>query len=193
MKKRTFWILIAALLVLDQLVKIFIKTHMTLDEHIAVFGSWFYIRFIENPGAAFGFSFGGDYGKLALSLFRLVAVGAIVWLMYRLFRRRDTPKGIFVGLGLILAGALGNIVDSLFYGLIFNESTFGTVAALFPPEGGYAGFLHGRVVDMLYFPLIRNAAGEVVFFSPVFNLADTYISIGVIYLLLFQWKFLSKN
>ncbi len=193
MKRRNFWILVIALLLLDQAVKIFIKTHMTLDQHIAVFGNWFYIRFIENEGAAFGFTFGGDYGKLALSLFRIVAVGAIIWFIDRLFKRQDIPKGVFVGLGLILVGALGNIVDSLFYGLIFSPSGYDAVATLFPAGGGYAGFLHGSVVDMLYFPLIRNAAGEVVFFSPVFNLADTFISIGVVYLLLFQWKFLSKN
>lgn len=193
MKKSRFYLLIISLLLLDQAVKVLVKTHMTLDEHIAVFGQWFYIRFIENPGAAFGFQLGGDYGKLALSLFRLVAVAGIIWFIRRLFRRGNTPKGVLVGLGLILVGALGNIVDSLFYGLIFNESTFGAAATLFPEGGGYAGFLHGRVVDMLYFPLIRSAAGEVLFFTPVFNLADAYISVGAIYLLLFQWKFFSRS
>ena len=193
MKKRNFILFVIALLVIDQAVKIFIKTHMTLDQHIAVFGQWFYIRFIENPGAAFGFEFGGSYGKLFLSLFRIVAVGFIIWYINRLGRRGDTPRGVLIGLGLILVGALGNIVDSMFYGLIFNESTYGTAATLFPEGGGYAGFLHGKVVDMLYFPLIRNAEGHVLFFSPVFNLADSYISVGVIYLLLFQWKFFSKS
>ncbi len=193
MKKRNFVLFVLALLIIDQAVKIFIKTHMTLDQHIAVFGEWFYIRFIENRGAAFGFEFGGSYGKLFLSLFRIVAVGAIVWFIDRLFKRGGTPRGVLIGLGLILIGALGNIVDSLFYGVIFNESTYTAAATLFPEGGGYAGFLHGKVVDMLYFPLIRNAEGDVLFFSPVFNLADTYISVGVIYLLLFQWKFFSKN
>ena len=193
MKKRNFILFVIALLVIDQAVKIFIKTHMTLDQHIAVFGQWFYIRFIENPGAAFGFEFGGSYGKLFLSLFRIVAVIGIAWFIGRLFKRGDTPCGVLIGLGLILVGALGNIVDSMFYGLIFNESTYGAAATLFPEGGGYAGFLHGRVVDMLYFPLIHNAEGNVLFFSPVFNLADAYISVGVIYLLLFQWKFFSKN
>lgn len=191
MKKRNLIILVVLLLVIDQVVKIFVKTHMTLDEYIPVFGQWFYIRFIENPGAAFGFEFGGDYGKLFLSLFRIVAVGFIIWYMVRLTKRSDVPKGVLVGLGLILVGALGNIVDSMFYGMIFSESGYSTVATMFPEGGGYAGFLHGKVVDMLYFPIIKNAAGQTVFFSPVFNLADAYISVGVIYLLLFQWKFFS--
>ena len=191
MKKRTLILFLILLLAIDQIVKIFIKTHMTLDQHIAVFGEWFYIRFIENPGAAFGFELGGSYGKLILSLFRIVAVCFIGYYIEKLRRRGDVPCGVLVGLGLILAGALGNIVDSLFYGMIFNESTYTTAATLFPEGGGYAGFLHGRVVDMLFFPIIRNAAGETVFFSPVFNLADTYISVGVIYLMIFQWKFFS--
>ena len=191
MKKRNLIILIVLLLAVDQIVKILVKTNMTLDEHIRVFGTWFYIRFIENPGAAFGFELGGNYGKLILSLFRIVAVGLIIWYINRLFKKEKTPTGVLVGLALILSGALGNIVDSMFYGMIFNESTYSTVATLFPEGGGYAGFLHGKVVDMFYFPIIRNGAGEVLFFSPVFNLADAYISVGVIYMLLFQWKFFS--
>ncbi|MCD8185165.1 MAG: lipoprotein signal peptidase [Rikenellaceae bacterium] len=193
MKRRNLLILIALLLVVDQVVKILVKTHMTLDQYIPAFGKWFYIRFIENPGAAFGFELGGNYGKLILSLFRIVAVGLLFYYLDKLIRRPRVPTGVMVGLALILAGALGNIVDSMFYGLIFNESSFATVASLFPDGGGYAGFLHGKVVDMLYFPIIRNSAGQTLFFSPVFNLADAYISVGVIYLLIFQWKFFSAK
>jgi signal peptidase II len=191
MKKRNLILLLILLLAVDQIVKIFVKTHMTLDQYIPVLGEWFYIRFIENPGAAFGFELGGSYGKLILSLFRVVAVCLIGYYIERLRRRGDVPRGVLIGLGLILAGALGNIVDSLFYGIIFNESTFAAAATLFPEGGGYGTFLHGKVVDMLFFPLVRDAAGKVLFFSPVFNLADAYISVGVIYLLLFQWKFFS--
>jgi len=193
MKRRNLIILMILLLVIDQVVKILVKTNMTLDEHIQVFGNWFYIRFIENPGAAFGFELGGSYGKLILSLFRIVAVVFLFYYLNKLTKRPDVPTGVMVGLSLILAGALGNIVDSMFYGMIFNESTFTTVATLFPEGGGYGTFLHGKVVDMFYFPIIRDAAGKVLFFSPVFNVADAYISVGVIYMLLFQWKFFSGN
>ncbi len=197
MKKRTLVLIVVVLLLIDQIVKIFIKTHMTLDQHIAVLGEWFYIRFIENPGAAWGFQFGGSYGKLFLSLFRIAAVGFLVWFMSKLIRR-GAPKGVLIGFALVIAGAIGNILDSAFYGLIFNESGFSTVATLFPEGGGYASFLHGKVVDMLYFPIIRSTWPQWIpgiggrpfeFFSPVFNLADTYISIGAIYLIAFQRKF----
>ena len=193
MKRRNLIILALLLLVIDQVVKIWVKTHMTLDEHIQVFGNWFYIRFIENPGAAFGFELGGEYGKLILSLFRIVAVGLIVWYINRLSKKGNTPTGVLVGLTLILTGAIGNIVDSIFYGVIFNESTYFTVASLFPEGGGYASLLHGKVVDMFFFPIVRNAAGQTLFFSPVFNLADAYISIGVIYLLIFRWKYFLRE
>ncbi len=190
-------ILIILFLVLDQAVKIWIKTTMTLDEVITVFPNWFFIRFIENPGAAFGFELGGDYGKLILSLFRIVAVGVLIWYIGRLIRKK-APVGVTVGFSMILAGALGNILDSAFYGLIFSESTYTTVATLFPAEGGYAGFLHGKVVDMLYFPLFSGTypswfpgigGDRFTFFSPIFNIADSYITCGVIYMLLFQYKF----
>ena len=199
MKKKHVALLMALLLIIDQVVKIVIKTNMTLDQSIPVFGNWFFIRFIENPGAAWGFEFGGEYGKLFLSLFRIVAVGFLFYFLNRLLKK-DAPKGVLVGFSLIIVGAIGNIVDSMFYGLIFSESTFSTVATAFPEGGGYASFLHGKVVDMLYFPIIRSTyptwfpgvGGEPFsFFSPVFNLADSYISVGVIYLLLFQWKYFS--
>jgi signal peptidase II len=199
-KRTHIALLIVGLLVIDQVVKFWIKTHMTLGESIPVFGDRFQIFFIENEGAAFGMSLGGQYGKLILSLFRLVAVTAIGWFINHLYTRR-APVGVLVGISLILAGALGNIIDSAFYGLIFSESTYSAVASVFPPEGGYAGFLHGKVVDMLYFPLftienmpswlgwLSGADGVFTFFAPVFNIADSYITIAVFYLVLFQWKF----
>lgn len=185
---------IVLLLVIDQIVKIYIKTHMTINEHIAVFGEWFYIRFIENNGAAYGMELGGDYGKLALSLFRIIAVTALSIYIGRLIKR-SAPTGVIVGFSLILAGALGNILDSMFYGLIFTESTYTNIAQLVPCGTGYETFLHGQVVDMLYFPIIKttypewvpNLGGtEFIFFSPIFNIADTYISVGFLYLLIFK-------
>lgn len=191
-------LLIIALLAIDQIVKICVKTHMTLDEAIPVFGEWFYIRFIENRGAAYGLELGGEYGKLILSLFRIVAVGAIGWYIARLIKR-SAPMGVIVGITLVLVGALGNILDSAFYGLIFSASTF-TEAAHFVPWGtGYATFLHGSVVDMLYFPIIEVeqmpdwvpfVGGEpYTFFSPIFNIADSYVTCGIAYLILFQRKY----
>ena len=200
MKRKYIALLIVGLLMLDQVVKFYIKTHMTLGESIHVFGSWFQIYFIENEGAAWGMSLGGPYGKLILSLFRIVAVTAIAWFINYLWKRK-APAGVLVGISLVLAGAMGNIIDSAFYGMIFSESTYASVATLFPEGGGYAGFLHGKVVDMLYFPLftlhdtpgwlgwLAGADGEFTFFAPVFNIADTYISIAVFYLVLFQWKY----
>ena len=149
-------LLIVLLLIADQALKIWIKTHMHLDESIVVFPDWFQLRFIENNGAAFGMhiaSRGGfDWGKLLLGVFRIVIVGFIGWLMHHLCtKRQDTPKGVIVGLALIFAGAMGNILDSAFYGLIFSESTPYTVAQF---GGHYAGFMMGKVVDMSLFPAV---------------------------------------
>ena len=164
---------------------------------MTVFPNWFFIRFIENPGAAFGFELGGSYGKLTLSIFRLVAIGALGYYIHHLLRKK-APTGVLVGFSLIFAGALGNVIDSAFYGLLFSESTFTAPATFLPEGGGYAGFLHGKVVDMLFFPLFRGTypswipgiGGEsFLFFSPIFNLADSYITIGVLYMLLFQRKY----
>lgn len=177
------------LLLLDQILKFWIKTHMTLDESITVFGQWFFIRFIENPGAAFGMELGGRTGKLILSLFRLIVVGILGWYIFRRLIPRNVSMGVIVGFTLILTGAAGNIFDSAFYGMLFSESTFWSAAEFLPEGGGYAGFLHGKVVDMFYFPIIRNAAGAPLFFRPIFNLADSYITCGVVYLLIFQYKF----
>ncbi len=200
MSNSRVWLLIGLFLLVDQVVKIWIKTTMALDESITVFPDWFFIRFIENPGAAFGFQLGGSYGKLALSLFRLAAIGVLIWYLTKLVKKH-APTGVVVGFALILAGAVGNIIDSAFYGLIFSESTPWQVATLFPEGGGYAGFLHGQVVDMLYFPIFSGVypswfpvvgGDPFTFFSPIFNIADSYITCGVIYMLIFQYKFFNK-
>lgn len=198
-------LLVIALLIADQALKIWVKTHMHLDEAIIVFPDWFQLRFIENNGAAFGMhiaSGGGfDWGKLLLGIFRIVLAGGIAWLIGRLLRqRKKTPTGVIVGLALIFAGAVGNILDSAFYGLLFSESTPYSVAHF---GGHYAGFMMGKVVDMFYFPLFQwNNVPRFLrflvdsnnyFFGAIFNLADAYISVAVVYLLLFQYKFLDKQ
>lgn len=192
-KSWVIWAIVVGLVVLDQVVKISVKTTMTLGESHNVLGNWFRWCFIENEGAAFGMSLGGEYGKLALSLFRIVAIGALVWFVHYL-RKQKAPTGVVVGFALILAGALGNMIDSAFYGMMFSESTFASVATFLPEGGGYAPFLHGKVVDMLYFPLFHwpewmPLIGGDLFFSPVFNFADSYITIAVFYLLIFHWKY----
>ncbi len=193
-------LVVTAVLLLDQSVKIWIKTSMVMGDKISVFGDWFYILFTENPGMAFGMEFGGDYGKLALSLFRIFAVIAIGWYLHKL-SKSQASKGLIVGLALVLAGALGNIIDSAFYGMIFTDS-YGRIAEFMPAAGGYATFLHGKVVDMLYFPLIEGnfpswlpiwGGEDFIFFRPIFNIADASISIGVVYLLLFHRKELFKE
>lgn len=190
-------LIISGLLLLDQITKIIVKTQMTINQSITVFPDWFFIHFIENPGAAFGAQFGGEYGKLFLSLFRIAAVIALCWYINKLIKKQ-APTGVLVGFALILAGALGNIIDSAFYGLVFSESTYDAVATFLPEGGGYASFLHGKVVDMLYFPLFSGTypswfpgigGGSFTFFSPIFNVADSYITIGVLYLIIFQYKF----
>lgn len=191
-------VLSVILVVLDQVSKIVVKTSMTLNESIDVFGTWFQIRFIENPGAAFGMELGGDYGKLILSLFRIVAIVFIAIYIKRLLERKANT-GVLIAFTMILVGALGNVFDSAFYGLIFSESTYHSVASFVPWGQGYGTFLHGNVVDMLYFPIIDIDmmpdwvpiwGGEpFVFFSPIFNVADAYISVALIYLLIFQRKF----
>lgn len=195
-------LLVILLLVIDQVIKFAVKLNMTLGESIPVFGDWFQICFIENNGMAFGMQFGGSVGKLALSLFRVVLIGFIMVYLKKLIKKAGTPTGVLVGLSLVLVGAIGNVVDCLFYGEIFSASTYSQVAQLFPPDGGYTGFLYGKVVDMFYFPIIDTILPEwvpfyggehFIFFRPIFNFADACISVSVIYMLLFQRKFFMEE
>lgn len=198
-----YWaiIILFVILFLDQLFKFYIKTHYMLGEEFHVFGwKWFVIHFTENPGMAFGMQFGGNFGKLMLSLLRIVAIGAMIWYLIKIIKEKK-PKGFVICMSLIVAGALGNLIDSAFYGLIFNESYY-QVAELFPDEGAYGSFLHGRVVDMLYFPMFSGqypswfpfvGGNDFLFFRPVFNLADSSITTGVIALLVFQKRYFKKG
>lgn len=195
-------IIIFAVLLLDQAFKIWIKTHFTLHQSVNVLGDWFQLCFVENEGMAFGMVLGGDFGKLFLSLFRIVLSAGIIWYIRKLLKNPETPMGVLVGLSMVLVGALGNIIDSAFYGLIFSESGVTSVATLFPPEGSYGTFLHGKVVDMLYFPLVDTVLPDnfpilggrrFVFFQFIFNVADSAITCGAVYLLIFQYKFFSKK
>lgn len=188
-------ITIFSVLILDQVVKFYIKLTYPLGGGFDMFGlKWAKIHFVENKGMAFGMSFGGELGKLALSSFRIVMVAVLVYLLTRMIKSKEA-KGLIVFFSMIIAGALGNIIDSVFYGKIFSASTYyGAPAELFPASGGYEGWLHGRVVDMLYFPMFhghfpswlpRLGGQEFEFFSPVFNIADSFIFIGVVGILLF--------
>ena len=189
-------IVIFIVLLIDQISKFWVKLSMTIGESIPVFGDWFQIYFIENNGMAFGWEFGAEFGKIALGVFRIIAVALFFYLLYYLSKKKIKFGPLF-GISLITAGALGNIIDGMFYGMIFSESTFTQVATLFPDGGSYAGFMQGKVVDMLYFPLFTfpewmPLVGGQIFFSPIFNIADSAITIGFLYLLIFQWDFL-KN
>ena len=164
------------LVVIDQVIKYLVKTNMELGQQIYVIGQWFRLCFVENEGMAFGMAFGGQVGKFLLSLFRIVLSGALIWWISSLIRKGTAPKGVLVGLRLITSGAVGNIIDSLFYGLIWD----------------YAPFMFGKVVDMFFFPIIREGE-RVIFFSPVFNFADSCVTVGAFYLVLFQWKFFAKD
>lgn len=182
------------ILALDQFIKIWVKTHMVLGQEIHFLGKYGMLHFIENNGMAFGMEWGGRPGKLILSIFRLVAIVAIGWYL-NLIIKKKASLGLALAISAILAGAIGNIIDSAFYGMIFNESTYSTTAALFPEGGGYSSFLHGKVVDMFYFPVINTTwpdwspirpGQSLVFFRPVFNLSDTSITCGVFSIILFQ-------
>lgn len=214
MKKNRGWLLLATgilLVIIDQIIKVLVKTNMTIGEHFSVIGDWFQILFIENEGMAFGMKFGGMVGKFALTLFRLVLFGFLCWWIARLDRKgrqvkvNDTvtwervPTGVLVGLTLITAGALGNIIDCLAYGQLFSASTPYEVAQF---GGSYAPVMFGKVVDMFYFPLIDTTwpswipfiGGEPFrFFEPVFNFADSCVTVGAAYLILFQYKFFTSE
>lgn len=190
------WIAVAivvAILLIDQIIKIEVKTNMTLGEAKRV-TDWFYIEFIENNGMAYGMKF---INKLVLSLFRLFAIGFIGYFLAKIIKKNVAPLGYIVLIAMVLAGAAGNLIDCLFYGLIFDASTPFTVSQFVPFGEGYSTFLHGKVVDMFYFPIIQTTwpewvpyfgGSEYVFFSPVFNFADACISVGVVALLLFYRK-----
>lgn len=179
-------LVIGLVLLVDQASKLLVKTQMFLGEHFNVLGKYFQIYFIENNGMAFGYEFGGDYGKLFLTLFRIAAVVFLGVMLSRMVKKPETPKGALVSLSLILAGALGNIIDSVFYGVLF----------------GYESLFHGRVVDMLYFPLYEGFLPDwipfkggdyFVFFRPVFNVADMAISTGVGMLLVWQNRYFPQE
>ncbi len=178
-------LIIFSVLMIDQLIKYWVKTTLFIGEEIPVFGNWFIIHFTENNGMAFGFELGGSYGKLALSLFRVIAVFGIAYILHQIIKRKY-HFGLITCVCLVFAGALGNIIDSVFYGKLY----------------GYENWLHGRVVDMFYFPIIRGhypnwfplfANEEFIFFRPVFNFADAAISVGVICILIFQTTFLKED
>ena len=181
-------ILGAILIVVDQIIKVLVKTNMGLGETVNVLGDWFKLHYVLNEGMAFGMAFGGIWGKAVLSVFRVVLFGALCWWIGKLAKKPGTPTGVLVGLTLITAGAMGNIIDCFFYGLIWPEITMS--GAPFP-------FLFGRVVDMFYFPLFDYKLPWMdypqTFFGAVFNFADSCVTCGAAYLLLFHYKFFSKE
>jgi signal peptidase II len=193
-------LIVFLVLLVDQFIKIYIKTHFFLGEEVHLAGDWAIIHFTENPGMAYGLEFGGEFGKLFLSVFRIVAVGAIGYYLWTLAKKKEDGLYI-VCIALIFAGAMGNIIDSAFYGQLFSDSNF-EVARFMPEEGGYAPFLYGKVVDMFYFPVIQGhfpswfpvwGSEDFVFFRPVFNFADFSISVGVAMIILYQKRFFGKK
>ncbi|MGA1976981.1 MAG: lipoprotein signal peptidase [Bacteroidales bacterium] len=186
-------LLIVSILVIDQVLKIWVKTHMQVGQEIHLFGKWGMLHYIENNGMAFGMEMGGKTGKFILSIFRIVAITGIGWFLASLIRK-NANTGLILAVSAILAGAIGNFIDSAFYGMVFSEG-FAQPAMMFPPGGGYSTFLQGRVVDMLYFPVINGhwpswslirPGQQFIFFRPVFNIADSAITCGVFAILLFQ-------
>ena len=195
--KRSIWVVLTTL-VLDQGLKIWVKTHMYLGQEYQVF-DWFYIHFTENNGMAFGMEFGGNWGKLGLSLFRIVFVVFMASFLLKLIRK-NADKVLIVSLSLVLAGAIGNIIDGTLYGILFSES-YRQLATFLPEAGGYAPLFFGKVVDMFYFPIFKGYLPEwipfwggdyYVFFKPVFNIADSAISIGVAIMVIFQEKVMKE-
>jgi len=193
-------LLILLILLVDQILKIYIKTHFMLGEEVVVAKNWFIIHFVENNGMAFGYEFGNNFGKYLLSIFRMGAIGALGWYLTKLWKK-EVSFGLIACFSLILAGAAGNLLDSAFYGLIFNES-HNTVATMFPAGGGYNSFLLGKVVDMFYFPLIDThfpawfplwGGQEFIFFRPVFNVADASISVGIVAIFIFYRQYFEEK
>lgn len=192
--------IILSILICDQILKWYIKTNFMIGESYKIF-DWFYIYFIENEGMAFGITlYEGEIGKVILSLLRVAAAIAIAWYLYKLIVKAENII-LVTAISFIWAGAVGNIIDSLFYGIIYSSSE-GQLAQLFPPEGGYSSFLHGKVVDMFYFPIIEAhfpswfpfwANEPFVFFQPVFNIADSAITTGALMILIFYKKIFNKQ
>ncbi len=193
-------IIILIVLIIDQVLKIWIKTHMMIGEEHRIAGNWFIIHFTENNGMAFGLEFFGKAGKYMLSIFRIIAVCFIGFYISKLIKK-EAKLGFLIAVALIFAGAVGNILDSAFYGMIFDHSYY-QVAQLLPEAGGYSGFLQGRVVDMFYFPIIKghwptwspiNPSEPFIFFRPVFNVADSAISVGMFVVIFFHRKTLQSE
>ena len=189
---------IIALVLLDQIAKIIVKTNMTIGDEIPVFGKWFIIHFTENEGMAFGLSFGGVIGKYILTIGRIAVLFFIIMYLLKLLKLDNVPKGVIVGVSLLIAGALGNIIDSVFYGVLFSSSYWGETAKFLSEEGGYSTWLQGHVVDMLYFPVINTHLPSwfpiapnkhFIFFRPIFNIADAALTCSIAYLFIFQRKF----
>jgi len=195
------FLVVFIVLLADQLLKFWIKLNMSMGEEYHVVGNWFIIHFTENNGMAFGLELGGEAGKLFLTLFRILAVCGIAYGVVYLIGKKY-HRGLILNISLILAGAIGNIIDSTFYGVLFSESSYYEPAKFLPEVGGYAGLFHGKVVDMFYFPLIEGIipkwlpfwGGEsFIFFRPVFNVADAAISVGVILILIFQRNYFKEE
>ncbi len=193
-------LLIFLVLLIDQTLKFYIKTHFYLGEELHVAGDWFIINCTENNGMAFGMELGGEWGKLFLSIFRILAVFGLSYYLWTLIKK-SAPMGLIYSIALILAGAVGNIIDSAFYGILFSDSNY-EAAEFLPADGGYSGFLQGKVVDMFYFPLIEGhfpswfpfwGSEQFIFFRPVFNIADASITVGVFLIIIFQKRFWGKK
>ncbi len=187
---------ILLILLVDQALKIWVKTHMTIGQEIPIFGRYGMLHFIENNGMAFGMELGGKGGKILLSIFRIIAIAGISWYLSILIKK-NANWSLIMAVSAIVAGASGNFIDSAFYGIIFSESTYDKVAVLFPPEGGYSSLLLGKVVDMFYFPVINTTwpdwspikpGQQFIFFRPVFNISDAAITCGVFSIIIFQKK-----
>lgn len=188
-------LIVLLILVADQTLKILVKTHMTLYQQIPILGHWGILHFVENNGMAFGMALPGSLGKILLTSFRMLAVVAI-WFYLRHLIRIKAHTGLIISLSLVLAGALGNIIDSVLYGVIFSGSTPVQTAVLFPEGGGYAPLMQGKVVDMFYFPILRGnypdwfrGGSSFIFFRPVFNIADSSITVAVALILFNQRRF----